>query len=204
MKTLKLILFSILMAGLLVSCEDRNTPVGVMYPEKFIAIISGNINTEIIYDEDKIVAASSGEQHLKDEASTYLAITATNQDPTMTIDLYPPPDHPRSNDIISILIKTTSPRPWARDKEYTTPYINQLSNFEEYAIVSYWSDEDRRDYVSFYRLDSNNKKIKIWREGKLLKGEIGNLRLATFNGSHTISLERLEFELRPEDDGLTD
>ena len=122
----------------------------------------------------------------------------------MTINLYPPYDHERSSDVISISIKTKTPRPWARDNEYITAYINQLSNFEEYAIISYWSDEDRRDYVSYYWFESSNDKIKLWREGKLLKGEIIGIKLSTFNGSHTVTLESLVFELRPEDDDLTD
>jgi hypothetical protein len=58
--------------------------------------------------------------------------------------------------------------------------------------------------VSFYRFESQNHKIKIWREGKMLKGEIRGLKLAIFNGSRIVTIERLDFELRPEDEDLTD
>lgn len=203
MKTLKLTLITFLMAIILISCEDSNSPTGILNPEKFTAIVVGDVSTEITFDEDKLVAVAGG-QDFEDEASTYLAITATNMDASMVINLYPPPNHPRSNDVISIQIKSNTPKPWTRDKEYTTPYINQLVNIEEYAIVNYWNDEDRRDYVSFYRFESQNHKIKIWKEGKMLKGEIRGLKLAIFNGSRIVTIERLDFELRPEDDDLTD
>lgn len=203
MKTLKFTLIAFLMAIILISCEDSNSPTGVLNPEKFSAVVVGDVSTEITFDEDKLVAVAGG-QDFEDEASSYLAITATNMDASMVINLYPPPNHPRSNDVISIQIKSNAPKPWTRDKEYTTAYINQLQNFEEYAIVNYWNDEDRRDYVSFYRLESQNHKIKIWREGKLLKGEIRGLRLAIFNASRMVTIERLDFELRTEDDDLTD
>lgn len=204
MKTLKLTLITFLMAIILISCEDGNSPTGVLNPEKFTAVITGEVNTEITFDEDKLLAVAGGNQDFEDEASTYLAITATNMDVSMLINLYPPPNHPRSNDVISIQIKSNVPKPWTRDKEYTTPYINQLQNFDEYAIVSYWNDEERRDYVSYYRFESSNDKIKIWREGKMLKGEIRGLKLANFSDSRYVTIERLDFELRPEDDDLTD
>ncbi|WP_158856442.1 hypothetical protein [Lunatibacter salilacus] len=204
MKTLKLPMIAFLMSILLVSCEDDNSPTGVLNPEKFTAVITGDVNTEITYDEDKFVAVAGGNQDFEEEASTYLAITAGNSDASMVINLYPPADHPRSNDVLSISIKTNASKPWTKDKEYTTAYINQLQNFEEYAIVSYWSDEDRRDYVSFYRFESSNGKVKLWREGRLLKGSIRVLKLATFNGSRNVTIERLDFEMRPEDDDLID
>ncbi len=204
MKTLKLPLITFFVSFLMISCEDSNSPTGVLNPEKFTAIIKGEIDTEITYDEDKVVAAAVGNQEFIDEASTYLAITAANSDSFMVINLYPPADHSRSNDVISIQIKSNSPKPWTRDKEYTTPYINQLQNFEEYAIVSYWNDEERRDYVSYYRFQSSNDKVKLWREGRMLKGVIIGHTMANFNGSRFLTIERLDFELRPEDDGLTD
>ena len=203
MKTLKLLIITFLISIFLISCEDSNSPTGVLNPEKFTAVVVGDVSTEITFDEDKLVAVA-GEQDFEDEASSYLAITATNMDASMVINLYPPPNHPRSNDVISIQIKSNAPKPWTRDKEYTTAYINQLQNFEEYAIVSYWNDEDRRDYVSYYRFESSNDKIKLWRDGKLLKGKIRGLRLAIFNASRMVTIERLDFELRPEDDDLMD
>ncbi|WP_373522817.1 hypothetical protein [Aquiflexum sp.] len=202
MKTLKLTLITFLLSILLISCEDSNSPTGVINPEKFTAVVVGDVSTEITFDEDKLMAVAGGAD-FEDESNSYLAITPSGES-SMVINLYPPDNHPRSNDVISITIKTITPKPWTRDKEYTTAYINQLQNFEEYAIVSYWNDEDRRDYVSYYRFESSNDKIKLWREGRLLKGSIRVLQLTNFNGSRMVTIERLDFELRPEDDDLTD
>ena len=70
MKNGKYIISLLLLAVIFFSCEDTNRPVGVLYPEKFTAKISGNVNTEIIYDEEKVVAASGGNQVLEDEADS--------------------------------------------------------------------------------------------------------------------------------------
>jgi hypothetical protein len=45
-------------------------------------------------------------------------------------------------------------------------------------------------------------KVKLWREGKLLKGEIRSLGLQS-RDNRLIYLT-LDFELRPGDDGLSD
>ena len=47
-----------------------------------------------------------------------------------------------------------------------------------------------------------SKKVKLWREGKLLKGEIIGMGLQS-RDNRLIYLT-MNFEIRPEDDGLTD
>jgi hypothetical protein len=46
-------------------------------------------------------------------------------------------------------------------------------------------------------------KVKLWREGKLLKGEIAT-RIGLQSYDNRLVYITLEFELRPEDDGLSD
>ena len=104
--------------------------------------------------------------------------------------------------MISVQIKANAPKPWTRDKQYTTVYFAQLQYVEEYAIVSYWDESERRDYISYNRPESMSGKVKLWREGKLLKGEIRSLGLQS-RDNRLIYLT-LDFELRPGDDGLSD
>lgn len=170
-----------------------------MYPEKFKAIITGELKTEIEYDENKVVAVGD---LLSDYSGEYLVITAINQDVNMSIDFYPPDDHPFSDDVISIQIKSDTPKPWTREKQYTTVFYAQLQYVEEYAIVSYWDDSERRDYVSYNRPESMSGKVKVWREDKLLKGEIRRLGLQS--ADNRLIYLTLDFEIRPEDDDLTD
>lgn len=187
----------------MLSCEkdNNNNKSDVINPEKFKAKIAiGSNITEIEYDESKIVAAGN---LLSDYSYEYLAITGTNNDPFIVINLYPPDDHPNSGDVISIQIKANAPKPWTRDKQYTTVYFAQLQYVEEYAIVSYWDDSEGRDYISYNRPESMSGKVKLWREGKLLKGEITQRIGLQSHDNHLIYIT-LEFELRPEDDDLTD
>lgn len=48
-----------------------------------------------------------------------------------------------------------------------------------------------------------SSKVKLWREGKLLKGEIA-LRIGLQSRDNYLIYITMNFELRPEDDGLTD
>jgi hypothetical protein len=201
MKTKTSIIGLLFAALFIISCEkDKNTnKSGVLYPEKFTAIITGELKTEIGYDENKVIATGN---QMSDYSGEYLVITGTNNDPNIVINFYPPDDHPFSDDVISIQIKSKDPKPWARDKSYTTVYIAQHPYVDEYAIVSYWDESERRDYISSIRPESMSGKVKLWREGKLLKGEIKSLGLMS-RDFRLIHLT-LDFELRPEDDDLTD
>jgi hypothetical protein len=201
----KIILIMMLVATVFIaSCgkdDDGTNQTDVINPEKFIAKITiGSETTDIEYDENKIVAAGN---LLSDYSYEYLAITGTNNDPFIVINLYPPDDHPNSGDVISIQIKASAPKPWTRDKQYTTVYFAQLQYVEEYAIVSYWDDSEERDYISYNRPESMSGKVKLWREGKLLKGEIAQ-RIGLQSHDNRLMYITLNFELRPEDDDLTD
>jgi len=201
MKKMTLI-FGLLFAALfMISCEKdkNNNKSGVLFPEKFTAIITGELKTEIEYDENKVIAAGN---LMSDYSGEYLVITGTNNDPNIVINFYPPDDHPFSDDVISIQIKSKDPKPWARDKSYTTVYIAQHPYVDEYAIVSYWDESERRDYISSIRPESMGGKVKLWREGKLLKGEIKSLGL--MSRDFRLIYLTINFELRPEDDDLTD
>jgi len=46
-------------------------------------------------------------------------------------------------------------------------------------------------------------KVKLWRDGKLLKGEIAQ-RIGLQSHDNQLMYITLNFELRPEDDDLTD
>jgi len=195
----------ILFAALFItSCgkdDDGTNQTDVINPEKFSAKIwIGNDITEIEYDENKVVAAGN---LLSDYSYEYLAITGTNNDSFIVINLYPPDDHPNAGDVISIQISANAPKPWTREKQYTTVYFAQLQYVEEYAIVSYWDDSEERDYISFNRPESMSGKVKLWREGKLLKGEIAQ-RIGLQSHDNKLMYIALNFELRPEDDDLTD
>ncbi|HCT69969.1 MAG TPA: hypothetical protein DF409_01815 [Bacteroidales bacterium] len=201
MKILTSITGLLFAALFILSCEkdNSNNKSGVVNPEKFSAVITGELKTEIVYDEDKIVAAGN---FLSDYSGEYLSITGTDHDPFIVLNFYPPDDHPFSDDVISVQIKANAPKPWTRDKQYTTVYFAQLQYVEEYAIVSYWDESERRDYISYNRPESMSGKVKLWREGKLLKGEIRSLGLQS-RDNRLIYLT-LDFELRPGDDGLSD
>ena len=189
------------MALFMMSCEkDKdNNKSDVINPETYKALITGEIKTEIEFDEQKIVAAGD---FLKDYSSKYLSFTATNNDPFIVINFYPPDDHPYSDDVISIQIKAKEPKPWTRDGKYTTVYFAQLQYVEEYAIVSYWDTSEERDYVSYNRPESMSKKVKIWRDGKLLKGEIERMGLQSRDNK--LIYLTMNFEIRPGDENLTD
>ena len=201
MKTLTFITGLCFTALFMISCEkdSKNNKSEVLNPEKFKAVITGEIKTEIEYDEQKVVTAGD---LMSDYSSAYLAITGTNNDPFIVISLYPPDDHQYSDDVISIQIKSGTPKPWTKDNQYTTVYFAQLQYVEEYAIVSYWDDSEERDYISYNRPESMSGKVKVWREGKLLKGEI--IRLGLQSHDNRLIYLTLNFELRPEDDDLTD
>ncbi len=201
MKTPTFIIGLFFAALFMMSCEkDKdNNKSEVINPEKFKAVITGELKTEIEYDEQKIVTAGD---LLSDYSSAYLAITGTNNDPFIVINFYPHDNHPYSDDVISIQIKASTLKPWTRNNLYTTVYFAQLQFVEEYAIVSYWDDSERRDYISFNRPESMSKNVKLWREGKLLKGEV--LRIGLQSHDNRLIYLTLNFELRPGDDGLTD
>lgn len=186
----------------MMSCEkdSNNNKAEVVNPEKYKAIITiGTIETIFEYDEEKVVAAGD---LLSDNSSAYLSFTATQHDPFIVINFYPPDDHPNKEDRIAIQIKASETKPWTRDKEYTTVYFAQLQYVEEYAIVNYWDESERRDYISYNRPESMSKKVKIWREGKLLKGKIERMGLQSRDNK--LLYITLDFEIRPGDDGLTD
>ena len=201
MKTLTFITGLCFTALFLISCEKdkNNNKSEVLNPEKFKAVITGELKTEIEYDEQKVVSAGD---LLSDYSSAYLAITGTNNDPFIVLNFYPHDDHPYKDDRIAIQIKASTPKPWTRDKQYTTVYFAQLQYVEEYAIVNYWDASEERDYISYNRPESMSKKVKLWREGKLLKGEIIGMGLQS-RDNRLIYLT-MNFEIRPEDDGLTD
>ncbi|MCC5930888.1 MAG: hypothetical protein JJU28_16710 [Cyclobacteriaceae bacterium] len=181
--------------------EDGSTTLGSNF-EMFELKTSGDINTEITYDERKYSAAGTS-AFLKD-FETYLSITGTNNDPIITIVLYPPPGHERENDVLGITIRSDEPKPWTLNKSFKTAYIQQLAFDTNHAIISYWDGELERDYISFYRLENSNSNVILKREGVLLKGSIsGTIALATFNG-RLVRLEKLEFQIRPADDDLSD
>jgi hypothetical protein len=183
--------------------DDGTNQSSVLNPEKFKAKITygtGTESTEIEYDEGKLVTAGN---ILTDDSDSYLAITATNLDAGMTINFYPPDNHPLKDDVISIMIYTQQLKPWARDKTYTTVYVAQHPYVEEYAVVSYWDGSEERDFLSSNRPESMSSKVKLWREGKLLKGEIA-ARIGLQSYDNQLIYITIEFELRPEDDGLSD
>ena len=198
-----LILFA---AVFITSCgkeDDGTNQTSVLNPERFKAKITygtGTEFTEIEYDEDKLVAAGD---ILTDNAESYLAITSSNLDTDMTINFYPPDNHPLKDDVISIMISTAELRPWTRDKTYTTVFYAQHPYVEEYAVVSYWDASESRDFLSSNRPESMSSKVKLWREGKLLKGEIA-ARIGLQSYDNQLIYITMEFELRPEDDGLSD
>lgn len=201
MKTLPFITGLCLTALFMISCEkdSKNNKSEVLNPEKFKAVITGELKTEIEYDEQKFVAAGD---LMSNYSSEYLSITGTNYNPSIVINFYPPDDHPFKDDRIAIQIQASKPKPWTIDKQYTTVYFAQLQYVEEYAIVNYWDDSEERDYISFNRPESMSKKVKLWREGKLLKGEIIGMGLQS-RDNRLIYLT-LDFEIRPEDDELKD
>lgn len=201
----KITLITMLLAAVFIaSCgkDDNSTKqTDVINPEKFTAKITiGNETTEIEYDENKLVTAGN---ILTDYSESYLAITSTNLDTDMTINFYPPDNHPLKDDVISIMIATPQLKPWTRDKTYTTVYMAQQPYVEEYAVVSYWDGSENRDFISSIRPESMSSKVKLWREGKLLKGEIA-LRIGLQSFDNYLIYITMNFELRPEDDGLTD
>lgn len=200
MKTQVFIIGFLVTALAMMSCKkDDNNKSDVINPEKFKAVITGAIETEIEFDEQKIVTAGD---LLSDYSSEYLSFTATDNDPFIVINFYPPDDHPNKDDRISIQIKAKAIKPWTRDASYTTVYFAQLQYVEEYAIVNYWDDSEERDYISFNRPESMSKKVKIWREGKLLKGEVERMGLQSHD--NRLIYVSLNFEIRPGDDGLSD
>jgi hypothetical protein len=181
--------------------DNGSDQTSVLYPEKFKASITiGTETTEIEFDEDKLVTAGN---ILTDYAESYLAITSSNLDTDMTINFYPPDNHPLKDDVISIMISTAELKPWTRDKTYTTVFYAQHPYVEEYAVVSYWDASESRDYLSSNRPESMSSKVKLWREGKLLKGEIA-ARIGLQSYDNRLIYITLNFELRPEDDDLTD
>lgn len=201
---MKKVLSLFLICSICIACDKDEPNPTIKDPEKFEAVFSGDLKGEMVYDESKYVGVSAANSPLTDDFDSYVAITGVQMDPVITINFYPPDDHPRSSDVISITIKSKDPKPWALDKEYRTPYINQLLNYPDHAIVSYWNGEDRVDYISFYTFENTNSIVKVWREGGLLKGEIKALKLYNFNGNRRLNLERLVFQVRPEDDDLKD
>ena len=201
MKKTTFILGLLFMVLFMMSCDkDKdNNKSDVINPEKYKAVIAGSIETEIEYDEQTAVATGGA---LNGYSREHLSILADNYGNSMIIYIYPPDNHPNKDDIISIQIKANAPKPWSRDKEYATVFFAQLQYVEEYAIVSYWDASEERDYISYNRPESMSKKVKLWREGKLLKGEIR--RIGCVSSDNQLIYLTLDFELRPGEDGLTD
>ena len=185
----------------MMSCEkDKDTNKSeMMNPEKFKAVITGVIATEIEFDESKI--ANAGDL-LRDYSSDYLSfMDLLDNERLMVIRIHPPDDHPYKDDVISIQIQASKPKPWTRNNEYVTRYYTQ-SQIEDNASVTYIDASEQTYYRSYWSIESSDKKIKIWRVGKLLKGEIIGLGLES-QDNKLIHLT-LNFEIRPGDDGLTD
>jgi hypothetical protein len=203
----KITLITMLIAAVFfTSCgkdDDGTKQTSVLNPEKFKAKITYGTGTEfdeIEFDEGKLVTAGN---ILTDDSDSYIMITATNLDASMTINFYPPDNSPLKDDVISITIYTQQLKPWTRDKTYTTVYVAQHPYVEEYAVVSYWDGSEERDFLSSNRPESMSGKVKLWREGKMLKGEIAT-RIGLQSYDNRLVYITMEFELRPEDDGLTD
>lgn len=198
-----LILFA---AVFITSCgkdDDGTNQTSILNPERFKAKITYGTGTEfdeIEFDEGKLVTAGN---ILTDDSDSYLAITATDLDASMTINFYPPDNSPLKDDVISIMIYTQQLKPWSRDKTYTTVYVAQHPYVEEYAVVSYWDGSEERDFLSSNRPESMSGKVKLWREGKMLKGEIAT-RIGLQSYDNRLVYITMEFKLRTEDDGLTD
>lgn len=189
-------------APFMMSCEKdkSNNKSDVINPEKFKVVITGDINTEIEFDEQKIIAAGD---FMRFSSSEYLSFTAVDSDPLMVLNFFPPDDHPNKDDRISIQIKARDYKPWTRNGTYNTTYFAQLQYAKEYAIVSYWDESERRDYISFNRPESMSRNVKVWREGKLFKGETPQ-RIGLQSHDNRLIYITLDFEIRPGDDGLSD
>ena len=202
MKTQILIIGLFITSLFMVSCEkDKdNNKSEVINPEKFKAVITGEINTEIEFDEQKYVAAGD---FMRFSSSEYLSFTAVNSDPLMVLNFFPPDDHPNKDDRISIQIKAEDLKPWTKNDTYNTTYFAQLIYADKYAVVSYWDESERRDYISFNRPESMSRYVKVSREGKLFKGELDQ-RIGLQSHDNRLIYITLDFEIRPGDDGLSD
>lgn len=170
--------------------------------EYFSLEVSGDVSGTIVYDESKYVALGTSGP-LSDDFDTYLMVTATEFDRTMTLNFYPPDDDPRAGDVFSLTLKASQLRPWTLANDYPTPHISQLQQFDDHIIVSYYNADQGIDYVSYYRFENTSKLVKIWTEGELLKGELNGIILANFNGSRQITVQGFNFQLRPRDEGLS-
>jgi hypothetical protein len=99
----------------MISCEkdSNNNKSEVINPEKFKAVITfGEINTEIAFDEQKIVASGD---FMRFSSSEYLSFTAVDSDPLMVLNFFLPDDHPNKDDRISIQIKAKDLKPWTKN-----------------------------------------------------------------------------------------
>lgn len=85
MKTPILIFGLFLTSLFMMSCEKdkSNNKSEVINPEKFKITITGDINTEIEFDEQKIVAAGD---FTRFTTSEYLSFTAVDSDPLMVLN----------------------------------------------------------------------------------------------------------------------
>ena len=202
MKTQILIIGLFITSLFMVSCEkDKdNNKSEVINPEKFKAVITGEINTEIEFDEQKYVAAGD---FMRFSSSEYLSFTAVDSDPLMVLNFFLPDDHPNKDDRISIQIKAKDYKPWTKNGTYNTTYFAQLIYADKYAVVSYWDESERRDYISFNRPESMSRYVKVSREGKLFKGELDQ-RIGLQSHDNRLIYITLDFEIRPGDDGLSD
>lgn len=170
--------------------------------EYFSLEVNGDVSGTIVYDESKYVALGTGGP-LSDDFDTYLMVTATEFDRTMTLNFYPPDDDPRAGDVFSLTLKASQLKPWTLDNDYPTPHISQLQQFDDHIIVSYYNAEQGIDYVSYYRFENTSKTVRIWTEGELLRGELSGIVLANFNGSRQLTVRDFNFQLRPRDEGLS-
>lgn len=195
----KLLLLLISVVAFSCQKDDDMEPFDYEY---FSVDITGDVSGNIVYDESKYVG-TEGETLLTDDFDTYLMVTATEFDRTMTLNFYPPDDNPRAGDVLSVTIKAPELKPWTQSNEYITAYINQLQQYDDYAIVSYWNDAEERDYVSYYRFENTSNSVIIETDGDMLTGEVASMTLATFNGSHQITINDFTFRMRPGDEGWT-
>ena len=189
---------------LVFSCKKDvpNVSAKVPDPEQYELEINGAPKYSYAYDENDYVGVSSG-GNISDDFDTYLdLIPGDRQSNNMTIYLYPPPGHEREGDVIEIYIKSQKLNPWTFDSNYNTTYIAQIPFVNQYAQVNYWDDARELDCLSQNRPENMSKQVKLKRIGNLLHGEIINLQLVNHNGTRSITINKLRFQVRPSDNVL--
>lgn len=183
--------------------ESQNQTNNENYPyEKYELVLTGDFVDEYSFDESLYVAVGG---ELDPIYETYLDVVPNQSNGTdMLITLYPPPGHPLENNFIGITIRSEDPQPWSLDKAYIPSHHSAIPYINEYAIVEYWDDDNSKSYVSRYIFQASETKVKLTREGDLLHGELMGCKLTTFNGQGQVTIQSLQFRLRPSDSDLID